>query len=184
MLADSRGKSEALMIKISPADAAFSQCVKVRVAGRCEASGREFPGADLTGKAAGLECAHVYGRRAKSTRWFPDNAVSLSHGKHRYYTENPHEWIAFVAEKLGQERFERLRAKWLTNVKVNEALEKQIAAHYRKQLRLMQDMRKQGVGGRIEFLSWDHEGRETHPFVDTGWRVALGEDVELGWGEK
>jgi hypothetical protein len=165
------------MVKISPADSAFSQCIKVRAGGRCESSGKEFPGADMTGKAQGLECAHIYGRRAKSTRWEPDNAMALSHYRHRYYTENPHEWIAFVAEKLGQERFERLRAKWLTNVQVNDKLEKAIAAHYRQQLRWMQDMRKAGIVGRIEFIAWDSDGREARPFEDRTWRIALGEDV-------
>lgn len=39
-------------IKRSQADAYFAECVKVRAAGRCEASGREFPGAEYTGKGA------------------------------------------------------------------------------------------------------------------------------------
>lgn len=168
------------MVKISPADQAFAVCVKIRAGGRCEASGREFPGADITGKAVGLECAHVYGRRAKSTRWEPDNAVSLSHSKHRYYTENPHEWIAFVAEILGRNRFEALRKKWLTHVSVNEKLEKEIAAHYRRQARIMAQMRSDGVGGRIQFIAWDSEGKKADPYVENvGWRVALGDEVEI-----
>ena len=47
-----------------------------------------------------------------------------------------------------------LREKMARRVKVPKAEEAEIAAHYRKELARMQALRKQGITGRIEFVSW------------------------------
>jgi len=47
-----------------------------------------------------------------------------------------------------------LREKMNTRLKVPKDEEKEIAAHYRKELARMQALRKQGETGRIEFESW------------------------------
>ena len=58
-----------------------------------------------------VECAHIFGRRAKSTRWDINNAVSLCHYHHRYFTENPVLFFDWLSEYLGEERLDALRLK-------------------------------------------------------------------------
>lgn len=86
-------------------DALFSEIIRMRDGWECRAKGLNR---DLT-------CAHIFSRRHWNTRWDLDNAVCLSLIKHRYYTDHPFEWEAWVIENLGQEHYDRLRKLTLIN---------------------------------------------------------------------
>lgn len=87
------------------ADRLFS--LEVRSIGRCEAAGYR------THRCRGiLQCAHVVGRRYRSTRWWKPNAIALCAGGHFYWTERPEEWRDFIDSRWPG-RYERcwLRAQ-------------------------------------------------------------------------
>ena len=117
----------AVSLKRDAADHWFSMVVRARD-GRCLHTGME----------GRLECAHIYGRRAKILRWSLDNAVSLTSSSHRYFTENPiafHDWLEAT---LGEGHMAILREKAQAHMKTNAALRKEIAKHYREQYKLME----------------------------------------------
>lgn len=113
-----------MAVKRDAADIWFSKAVRARD-GKCL----------HTGRTDALECAHIYGRRAKILRWSLDNAVTLTHSSHRYFTENPvafHDWLTMV---LGEGHMAILREKAQGHMKTTEALRKEIARHYREEFR-------------------------------------------------
>jgi len=113
-----------MAVKRDAADIWFSKAVRAR------------DGACLhTGRTDALECAHIYGRRAKILRWSMDNAVTLTHSSHRYFTENPvafHDWLVMT---LGEGHMEILREKAQGHMKTTAAIRKEIAKHYREEYR-------------------------------------------------
>lgn len=132
-------------IKRTTADKYFSFCVRERANYTCEYCGKVEP------ERKGLECCHIYGRRAKSVRHDPDNAVCLCHTHHRYFTENPIEFQIWLKKHLGDGRLEILREKYNQIIKYTKALEKEIAAHYKKQHEAMLQKRNEGHLGPMEF---------------------------------
>lgn len=54
------------------------------------------------------ECSHFYGRKSESTRFERDNADTMCHGCHQYFTSNPAEYSAWKLKQLGQKRFDTL----------------------------------------------------------------------------
>ena len=82
-----------MKIKITNLDRLFSQYIRRKAGYACEKCGR---------RDSKLECAHVYSRRYKATRWEPDNAMCLCFTCHRYYTEHPHQWTEYTENKLGK----------------------------------------------------------------------------------
>lgn len=113
-----------MAIKRDAADIAFSKVVRARD-GQCL----------YTGKRESLECAHIYGRRAIVTRWDLMNAVTLTHSAHRYFTENPvafHEWLI---EELGEVHMTILREKRNGILKGTKEVRREVAKHYREELR-------------------------------------------------
>ena len=131
-------------IKRDAADHYFSLCVRAKANFTCEFCGKEFPGPDQ-----GLHCAHIVGRRNASTRWSLDNAVSLCYYHHRYFTENPLDFISWLASYLGEGHMERLMEKKNEVYRVRVADKKEIAKHYREQWKEWQ------TGESIDFLSWN-----------------------------
>ena len=138
-------------IKRTPADAAFSDCVRERTDYHCENCGKYTP----EGRSRqGFDCAHIYGRRHKILRWHPDNAFALCRGCHNYFGENPIEFAAFTVRKLGDGLVDHLRERKREQYKLGKGEEKEIAKHYREQLAIMRKKRANGKTGRIEFQSW------------------------------
>ena len=88
---------------------------------------------------ARMECAHIYGRAAKSVRWSLDNAVCLCHYCHMKFTANPLEFTAWLEETLGQGHMDMLREKWQILMKTNKKLRLEIAKHYREELKKMDE---------------------------------------------
>jgi hypothetical protein len=143
-------------IKRDKLDAIFSALVRERANQLCESTGR-------CGSEVQLECCHIVGRRNKAVRWHPLNAMSLCHSQHRFFTENPLNFTAFVESKIGAsglhelKRLAREPAHWTP--RQLEGLYK----HYVNEYARLADARLSGGRiGRIEF-SWPDPMPEAEP---------------------
>lgn len=136
-------------VKITPADAAFSKCVRERNANRCERCGG-YP------NPGGLHCSHFYGRGKWSTRFDPENGTALCHGCHSYFGSNPELHRHWQKERLGPYRYDALleRANNSSLGRTAKREAKAIAEHYRGEHRAMLKKREQGEYGRIEFVGY------------------------------
>lgn len=117
-----------MAIKRDAADKWFSDVVRKKAGHVCESCGK------VEGR---MECAHIYGRSAKSVRWSLDNAVCLCHYCHMQFTANPLEFTAWLQEELGEGHMDMLREKWQVLLKTNKELRKEIAKHYREEFKKM-----------------------------------------------
>lgn len=129
--------------KINPADQAFSKCVRTAAKWTCERCGSVHePG------SMGLHCSHIFSRRHRTIRWCKDNVQALCFSCHQWFGGNPADSGYWVTELLGEGHMELLREKMNSKVKVSKLEEKEIAKHYKAQLKLLES-------GEIEdFESW------------------------------
>lgn len=88
----------------------------IRSKGACERCGRRPPDVQL-------QTAHIISRRYSATRTDENNAFCLCAADHRYYTDWPKEFSDFVTEKLGDENYQRLKAKAQAVTKVDWSIE-------------------------------------------------------------
>ncbi|MDO4642505.1 MAG: recombination protein NinG [Cardiobacteriaceae bacterium] len=136
-------------IKRTPADEAFSKCVRERANYCCERCGRQYDAS-----STGLHCSHHFSRRHRTIRWCGDNAMALCYTCHEWFGGNPADSGVWLRTILGDGMLDILRGKMNARVKVSKDEEKEIAAHYRSELKLMRAERKAGIVGRVEFVSW------------------------------
>lgn len=133
-----------MSIKISPADQAFSHCIHEAYNHTC----------DRCGRVGRVECSHVHSRKHRTIRWCIENAIAKCHTCHRWWHENPTEAGLWFIENYGQGREDLLLEKKRQKVKVSKLEEKEIAKHYREQLKILKEKRSQGEEGFIAFESW------------------------------
>ena len=131
-------------IKRDALDAVFSDCVRERANWRCEYTG--------AGPDSHLECAHIYGRRKKSVRWHPMNAVCLSHASHMMFTENPILFAQWCHAKFGPDAMYELAKLAAAPRKFSSRELAGLRIHYCSELARMELARQNGRGGRIEFM--------------------------------
>jgi len=112
-------------VKREACDVWFSKAVRHRDQHRCQYCFSE-----------GTDCAHVYSRARKSTRWSMDNALCLCRYHHRYFTANPIAFHDFLLKIWGEGHMDILREKVNQTYKTTKELRKEISAHYREQLKL------------------------------------------------
>lgn len=100
------------------ADIAWAKAV--RESGPCAAKGvsvgwTEYQERDLCvyvhTRCNEITAAHVVSRRYSATRTDRANGLPLCLNAHRFFTEHPLAWEAFVIKTIGQERFAALKAK-------------------------------------------------------------------------
>ena len=115
-------------MKISAADKWFSLCIR-------EASNYTCV---TCGKMGRMECSHVYSRRHRTIRWDVENAMSQCNGCHRVWHSNPIDSFIWFESEFGSGRIELLREKMNNKVKVSKLEEKEIAKHYREQLKIVE----------------------------------------------
>ena len=139
------------MIKRSPLDAVFSDLIREAADWTCQHTGRQFP--DRKGRD--VHCSHFYSRSYSSTRWYPDNAFCLSAAAHDYMGKNPDEHVAMVKRILGDARFEMLQERKRQIVRYRASDRKAMQKHYRDELERLLEMRRNGVVGPIEVVSYD-----------------------------
>ena len=121
-------------MKISPADKAFGDCVKARDNHTCQVCGIE----------GRMETSHIHSRRHRTIRWDMLNAVAKCHGCHRWWGESPLEASAWFISKYGQGRADLLTEKKNLKFKVSKTEEKNIASHYREELKKFQAAANEG----------------------------------------
>lgn len=141
-------------IKRDALDAVFSDCIRERANYTCQRCQKYYP----EGNRRGLDCAHIYGRAAKVTRWHPDNAVCLCRGCHQYFTSHPCEFDAWVRRQLGETRYDMLRERFNNKgqrIKYHDWHKKEMREHYREELKKMRDQRMGGETGALEFTAYD-----------------------------
>lgn len=117
-------------IRREACDKWFSDCVRHRDGYTCLDCGKT---------EGQLDCAHIYGRAKKSTRWSMDNAVTLCRGCHMRHTEHPiafHDWLVRL---WGEGHMNLLREKACAILKTNKILRKEISDHYRGEIRRAED---------------------------------------------
>jgi len=73
---------------------------------------------------------------------------------HQWFEENPADSGLWLANEIGEGVIQLLREKRDSGVKVTKLEEKDIAKHYRQQLKTIEDKRSNGEVGYIEFESW------------------------------
>jgi len=126
-----------MAIKTEACDTWFSKCVRKRANWQCEYCGRN---------EGRLDCAHIFGRRARSVRWDGMNALCLCFSCHHRFTANPIDFSKWLERHLGRTHLDILNEKRNKTLKTTAQLRKDIAAHYREQFRNMEDGE--------EFESW------------------------------
>lgn len=117
-------------MKRSPADIAFSKCIRAAAGYKCQRCGKQYDSS-----STGLHCSHNFGRRHRTIRWCADNALSLCAACHSWYGENPADSGKWLEEFIGEGMVEILREKMRMKYKISKDDEKDIAKHYREQLK-------------------------------------------------
>lgn len=135
-------------IKRTPADVAFSLCIRERSDWTCERCGTKYePG------ARGLECSHYHTRGKWGVRFHGLNAEALCTGCH--FLEG-----GLKRADLNLSEFEiGVLTDLVNDTSLGKEIRKtkgkgEIAKHFREQLKVMQGKRAQGVRGRIDFEEW------------------------------
>lgn len=131
-------------MKRTPADIAFSKCVRTAHDNTCE----------WCGKIGLMDCSHVFSRRHRTIRWDKLNANCLCKGCHRKWHESPANSMHWFLMKFGEDRIDLLREKMRSKIRVPKAEEREIAAHYREQVKLIEEKRASGETGYIDFVSY------------------------------
>ena len=140
-------------IKLKPSDIAFSKCIRAANNHTCEKCGAYRPPTGMRG-SNGMECSHVFTRTHRTIRWCKDNAQCLCTSCHAWYGGNPADSGVWIEGIRGEGSMAILREKRGSMIKVSKAEEKEIARHYRQELKIIDEKRLQGATGYIDFESW------------------------------
>lgn len=136
-------------MKTSPADQAFSKCIRAAASYQCQKCGKQYDKS-----STGLHCSHNFSRRHRTIRWCKENALSLCYGCHSWFGGNPADSGRWLEQFIGEGTLDLLREKMNSRVKVPASEEKEIARHYREQLKLIEEKRECGEDGYIDFESY------------------------------
>ena len=136
-------------MKRKPSDDAFSKCVRAANDYTCEKCHTKYDKS-----STGLHCSHIFSRSNITIRWCKDNAQSLCYACHQWFGGNPADSGVWVEKFKGGGVIELVREKMNNKIKVSKSEEKDIASHYRKELKIIQKKRDNGEVGYIDFVSW------------------------------
>ncbi len=126
------------MIKITPADSAFSKCVRALAKWRCEVCNTQYTPSDT-----GLHCSHFHGRGNWSVRFDPKNAEAACYGCHAKLEGSPHDFTRRWEQKLGQYEYDLLLER-KNDIGLGREYRKTkgkglVAKHFREQLKLIEE---------------------------------------------
>ena len=141
------------MIKRTTSDGHFSDCVRIRADFTCEHCGLYVP----EGERQNAQCAHIIGRKHKSTRHDPDNALMLCGSCHSVFTDDPILFNRFLRNYFGEDHLDMLQIKKNRIIKKVKDEEKAKAAHYLREKKEMLSLRNEGLQGRINFIAFYKE---------------------------
>lgn len=137
-------------IKRTTADIAFSKAVRESFDWECQVChsyGKHNP--------AMMDCSHIISRANRRTRFTVDNAICLCRSCHEKMGRNTLEHAALAQDVLGEDRYWALKRKANTVKKIPKTVEKQIAKHYRNELKRIEDLRNCGHRGIIKLEDWE-----------------------------
>ncbi len=137
-------------VKITPADKAFSRCVRIRVNWKCERCGNQF----YPPATGGLDCSHHHGRAAWGVRLDPLNAEALCYGCHSHVGGTQERREEVLTDQEIDILYEKKRDTNLGKEYRKTKGVGLIAKHYREEFNRMQELRDQGETGRIEFIGY------------------------------
>jgi len=139
-------------MKRTPEDAICSDLIREAADWTCERCGIEVPRDN--GKA--FHCSHFFSRGNHQVRYFLDNLTALCASCHKLLGESPPLHDAFQKKRLGEPRYEDLcRRAGGSSIKYTKHDKAEIKKHYKAELQRIRKLRKQGVTGRIEVVSYD-----------------------------
>jgi len=130
-----------MKIKTTNLDRLFSQYIRTKAGFICKACG-------VQKDKNHTDCAHIFGRRSRSTRWLEDNAVCLCKACHFYYTERPHDWNDITLEWLGEKRLGEVRLLFNTGVGPKDAEKEKIGLDLIDKIKAMGEQPVCGIGKR------------------------------------
>ena len=136
-------------MKTSPADQAFSKCIRAAADYKCQKCGKQYDKS-----STGLHCSHNFSRRHRTIRWCKDNAMSICFSCHQWIGGEPLDSGKWIESVLGSGVVEMLREKMNSKFKISKSEEKEIAKHYREQLKIINQKRIDGAQGYIDFESY------------------------------
>jgi len=139
-----------MALKRTAIDIAFSNLVRERANYTCERCGTYYP----EGRRQGLHCSHFYSRRHKSTRWFGLNAFAHCYACHQYLGGNPAIFTAWVRNLIGDGAMQILEERHNQVFKTTKGWEKEGAAYFRNEKKIIEEKRIKGETGYIEFLEF------------------------------
>jgi len=130
-------------------DRLFSQVVRERADWTCESCGTQFEV-----RAPNLHCSHFRSRRYNGTRWHPINAAAHCATCHRFFSDHPHIFGAWIKDHLGEDGLEALIQLSNRVTKFTDEDRRAIRDALKKILSFLKDKRSDGVRGRIE-IDWE-----------------------------
>ena len=137
---------EKMSIKITPADKAFSLCVRARANFRCEKCGKQH-----SHNSKGLHCSHHHSRGNWSIRFDPLNAESLCYGCHAKHGGTEERRKATLTPGEQELLFERKMNTLLGRMYRKTHGKGDIAKHFRDEYKKICEKRERGDFGRIDF---------------------------------
>jgi hypothetical protein len=139
-------------IKRTPADKAFSDCIRSAAEWTCERCETYYP----EGRRMGLHCSHYHGRGKWGVRFNVNNAEALCYGCHQYLGANPNLHTDHKLESIGQGAIDILQEK-ANDTSLGRAARrdaKDIAKHYREEFKRIHQLRLDGSVGKLTITSW------------------------------
>lgn len=140
-----------MALLITPADTAFSWCVRERANWRCERCMKQYDRDDPNARK-GLHCSHWMGRGNWSTRFNPLNGFSHCRGCHQYFSARPALFTDWVIERHGEEVADKLKALSNKPAKGLRRRVGEIAKWYRQENKAQLEKRKEGHTGWLPFV--------------------------------
>lgn len=137
-------------IKRTPADIAFSNCVRASNNWTCANCGNYFP----EGSRGGLDCSHHFGRGNWEIRFDPLNAEALCYGCHSHYGGTKQRIDDVLTEPEIQILYEKMQDRNLGRESRKTKGKGEIAKHYREEFKKIEDQRSRGVTGKINFIGY------------------------------
>ena len=136
-------------MKRDAADTAFSNFIRERDNFTCQKCHKTYP----EGRRQGLHCSHFYSRRHQSTRYYSRNACAHCFSCHQSLGGNPVEFAEWIDTYLGSEAAQELRERKNQIKKRTKGEKKEIAAHWRAQLKYLRRCREEEK--EFHVMEWD-----------------------------
>ena len=133
-------------IKRDKTDILFSELIRERADWHCEYCKKSFQHDHHS-----LHCSHLFGRRAKSVRWHPQNASAHCQNCHKHLGENPVIHSEWSREKLGNMAYDTLRVISNKPMKWKSWEKEFLHKHFLSERKRMKKLRESGEVGYMEF---------------------------------